>query len=237
MSGPPEGAVWPGGENEVYHAQDRPEPVGKFSGAGDPDGDTSGRDLALRPGQAGRHGGLGDQHRPGDVRRRQPAYQPQRQPQLRFGRERRVTAHEDQAQPFVWYDVLHLVGHPFVHLHLVRCGVRRLDQQRQLRAQRRLPAHDVDGSPFGRGGEPGGRVLGDPGAAPAHQRCRVRLLDALLGQVEVANGTGRRRKYQGPVSTVRLGHRSLDFFRARHGQLCSAQFTGRRSPRPVSATS
>ena len=86
--------------------------------------DVRGGDLLLGPRQAGRHRRLGDEEGPRDVRRRDAADQPQRQGDLRLGRERRMAAGEDQPQPVVGDG-----GIVHGHGRLRRLG---LDQQRQL---------------------------------------------------------------------------------------------------------
>jgi hypothetical protein len=89
----------------VEHQVDRVERGGQALGqrlvARHPERDPRSPDLRLRAYQALRHGGLGDEEGVGDLGRRKAAYHPQRQRHLRIGRERRMTAGEDEPQPLV----------------------------------------------------------------------------------------------------------------------------------------
>jgi hypothetical protein len=125
-----------------------------------------------------------------------------------------VTAGEDQPQPLVRHDVLRILSERFVHAgrlqdHLVN-RLLEFDQQRQLGAERLLAPQRVHSPALGRGGEPGGRVLWDAVAGPGDQRLGVRLLHALLAQVEIARDAHRRGQHQGPLATVRVGDRFFD---------------------------
>ena len=82
-----------------------------------------------------------------------------------------------------------------------------LDQQRQLRAQCLLPAQRVDRLASGGRGEPGAGIGRDAVARPGVQRRDVGVLDALLGEVDVAGDARRRGEHEGPLATVRVGHR------------------------------
>src|SRR4029453_14837548 len=56
------------------------------------------------------------------------------------------------------------------------------------------------------GGEPGAGLAGHAVAGPGVQRGDVRLLDALLRDVEVAGDARRRGESEGPLATVRVHH-------------------------------
>ena len=234
----------PEGEQQVDHAEDRVQPGGQLRRAGHPVGDPGGGDLLLRPGQAGGHRGLGHQEGPGDVAGRDAAHQPQGEGHLRLPGQCRVTAHEDQPQPVVRNGVLRLVCEFVVHRGLLhrRRPARWLlgwHQQRQPRAQCPIPPQGVDRPAPGRRGQPAGRVARDPVAGPGDQRRGVRLLDALLGQVEVAGDAHRRGEHLGPPVTVRVGDRRLDLRRSGHhlaGGVTDPPMTGRTSTPPPCRT-
>src|SRR5262249_24843924 len=61
-----------------------------------------------------------------------------------------------------------------------------------------------------RGRQPCARPLRDPVGGPRAQRLRVRVLGALLGEVEVTGEPGGGRVHQRPVAAVRLGDRFGD---------------------------
>jgi hypothetical protein len=85
-----------------------------------------GADLGLRADEALGHRGLGDQERVGDLGGRQAAEETQGERDLRVGRERRVTAGEDQPQPLVGDARRLLVGLLVVGTHErgeLRCPV------------------------------------------------------------------------------------------------------------------
>jgi hypothetical protein len=130
----------------------------------------------------------------------QAAHQPQGQRHLCLAGERRVAAGEHQPESVVGN---HVVGSRFVG----RRRGDRLDQQRQLDAQRTVPAVRVEGPAARRGGQPCARVSGHAVAYPGVQRRHVRVLDALLGEVDVARDARRRGEHEGPLATVRVGDR------------------------------
>jgi hypothetical protein len=97
-------------EDQVEDGQDRPQAIREIGLARDPIGDAGVADLALRADDALRHRGLGYQERSGDLRRAQPAQQPQRECDLGGLAQRRMAAREDQPQPVVAEDVGALIG-------------------------------------------------------------------------------------------------------------------------------
>ena len=211
-----------GGVEQVNHGEDRVQPVRQLGRPGHPVRDPGGRDLLLGPGDPGRHGRLGHQERLRDLRRGQAAHQPQRQRHLRLPGQGRMAAGEHQAEPVVGDHVLDRVRvlpglGRVAGQRLSRSGGRpRLDQQRQLGPQGPVPALRVQRpAPRGRG-QPGARVARHALPGPGVERGHVRILNALLGEVDVARDAGRRGEHEGPFATVRVRHGRADL-RVRHG--------------------
>ena len=91
-----------------------------------------------------------------------------------------------------------------------------LDEQRQRPAQRRLAAGAGRGRGAARRGQPGAGLRRDAALRPGREGRGVRVLDALLGEVEVAGDAHRRGEHEGPLATVRVGHRRGDAGSRRH---------------------
>ena len=181
----------PGGVHEPHDVEHGLDPCREVVGGGDAVRDAGGRDLLLGTGDPRRHRRFGDEERAGDLGRRQPAQQPQRQRHAGFRRDRRVAAGEDEPQS--------VVGH-VVPLRDV------LDDERGQQPVVGLPAaQDVEGLAARDGGQPGTDVGRDPLDRPGSQCLAVRVLDALLGEVEVARDAHRRGEDQAPLATVRVG--------------------------------
>ena len=153
--------------------------------------DARGADLRLGPHESLRHGGLGHEERVRDLGCRQAAQQPQRQRHLRLGRERRVTAGEDQPQP--------LVGHARRHGLLVGgLVVGRRDGRESLELRCALAQHAIAAQPVDRPiardhDDPRRRVARNALERPALHRGDERILHRLLGKVPVADGADQRR--------------------------------------------
>ncbi len=107
--------------------------------------------------------------------RRQPADEVQRQRDLRVGCECRMAAREDQLESLVRQGRLLVVGELL--------GAR---QQLGLAHQGALAADPVDGAVARCGDEPAGRVVRGPVAGPSLEGRRERVLERVLGEVEVA---------------------------------------------------
>ena len=154
-----------------------------FFGAGDPGG----------------HGGLLHQEGAGDLGGGKPAHQAQGQGDLGLPGQGGVAAGEDEREAFVGQQALLGAG-------------RRLGrhQQGQGAAQHRFAAQDVQGPVAGGGREPGGRTVRDAGPGPGLERLGVRVLGALLGQVQVAGEPGGGGQHPGPVAAVGQCHRRDD---------------------------
>ena len=142
--------------------------------------------------------------------RGEPAEQPQRQRHLGLAGQRRVAAGEDQPQPLVGD---HLVV-PLRERRVRTVLHPGLDQQRQLAPQGLLAAQHVEGAPAGRGREPRAGRARHALPAPGVQRRAVRVLDALLGEVDAARDAHRRGEHEAPLATVRVGDRGLDVRRS-----------------------
>ena len=140
-------------------------------------GDAGVADLALRPHEPLRHGGLGHEERPRDLGCRQAHERAQRERDLRLERERRVAAGEDEAQPVVADAALVALARGIggQHRHLL-----------ELVGSRCRPAHPVDCPVARRGREPSTGFARDAVALPPFQRQREGVLRALLGDVPVA---------------------------------------------------
>ncbi len=154
---------------------------GSSASSGTPERNPGVADLALRPDQPLGHGGLGHEEGPGDLRRREPSEQPERERHLGAGAERRVAAGEDQAQP--------VVAHRDLPVRFVRFVVARLQQCRLCVAALacRFAAEAVDRPVARRGDDPAvARGLGGtpvdghrsdatvnarPGPPPRRRRC------------------------------------------------------------------
>lgn len=122
---------------------------------------------------------------------------------------------EDQPQPLIehhgrclvldpsdrrWPVVGHGAGHGIVSVAL------RVPHQQRKLALERLGAPDrVERAAPGRRGQPAGPILRDAFAGPGPQRLDAGLLDAVLGEVQVAGERDRRREHRAPVVTVRGG--------------------------------
>ena len=168
--------VGPGVVGQVEDGQDRPEALGQFRLTRDPIRDVGGLDLVLGPDESLGHRRFGDQEGPGHLGRGQATEQPQRQGDLRLGRERRVAAREDQAESVV----LHGPG-------LLSCRlVRELDHLPEEFATARLAAEVIDGSISGGRRDPATGVRRQAVGGPLPQGEGERLLDRVLGEIDVA---------------------------------------------------
>ena len=176
-----------GVEDQVDRRQHGVEPGGQRVVGRDPEGDSRRADLVLRPDQPLGHRRVARQKGAGDLRRGQSAEQAQGERDLCVGRERGVAAREDQRQPLVGDR-----GHVVV---LVVVGRERGEPGELLLLGLEGPpaAEPVDRAvPRGRD-DPGAGVRRDAVAGPALGRDRERLLDGVLGEVEVAERADQDR--------------------------------------------
>ena len=177
------------GEDEIDHREHAAQPrLQRFAfrhlvgNSGEPD-------FLLGADQALRHGVLADQKGARDLRGGQPADRAQRQRDLDLGRERRMAAGKDQPQ--------HVV---------VERGARRprrrpprscsnsLRQLALLAAKRDLPADPVDRLVASDIDQPRPRIGRRIGGGPAFQRHRERILQRILGEIEIADQADQRRQ-------------------------------------------
>ena len=108
-----------------------------------------------------------------------------------------------------------------------------VEQQRQRAAQRGVTAQQVHAAAPGDRREPGAGIGGHAARSPRRQRPRVRVLHALLGEVEVARDAHRRGEHEGPLATVRVGDRSGNGRVRGHARLRQSNTrTGRTSTPP-----
>ncbi len=143
------------------------------------------RDLALGTNQALRERWLCKQEGSRDLARRQSAHESQRQRRARIGRNRRMTAHEDQAQALV-RNRRPLVRHGW----LFDCG------SLQLRSEPVLgpaPSQRIDGAAIRRPIQPRRRIARRTFARPRFERTRARIRERIFGEIEVAKPRCERR--------------------------------------------
>src|SRR5690606_28467989 len=119
---------------------------------------------------------------PRDLRRRQPAQQPQRQRHPRRHRQRRMAAREHQPEPLVPHDAL------LDRLHLVH-----QDRLRLPALPRGLPPQPVDRPVPRRRDDPPRGARRRPRHRPPPHRLGERVLHRLLGDVDVAEHPDQHR--------------------------------------------
>ena len=146
-------------EQQVQHGEHGAGPFQQHVVGRDPEGYARVADLALGPHQALRHGGFGDQERPGDLSRGEAGQSAQGEGDLGVQGQGGMTAGEHQAQaviparPASRIPAVVLLG---PHGHLLQPG----------RAGGR-PAHAIDSPVAGHGRQPGARAAGHALAGPA----------------------------------------------------------------------
>jgi hypothetical protein len=146
-------------------------------------------DLALRPRKTPLHRFLGNEEGARDLLGAQTAERAQGQRDLRLGPERGMTAGEDQLQPLVGKRPL---------LHLVLRGLGHVEQAR-LRGERAVATQAVDRAVAGGDREPGARIGRRAIARPALRGDCERLLNGLLGTVEIAEETDQAGEDAAPL--------------------------------------
>ena len=162
------------------------------AGGRDAERDPRELDLGARAGEAALHRLGGDEEGARDLVVGQTPESAQGQRHLGLGRERRVTAGEEQLQALV----ADLIGAEIVHVILH--GLLAF-QQARLGRQGALAADPID-RPVARGGDqPGHRVLRRALAGPALGGDGKRLLGGVLGELEVAEVADQGRQDAAPV--------------------------------------
>ena len=172
-------------EDEIEGGEHRPEAVGQLVVRRDDVRDAGVTDLALRTDEALLHRLLRGQERARDLGRLQASERPQRERHAGLGRERRMTAGEDQPQA--------LVGNGAVlDLALLFRGHERLELAHLVLEPARAP-DPVDRLVPGGGRDPRARVARHSALRPDLERDDEGVLHRLLREVEVAEHADERR--------------------------------------------
>ena len=177
-------------EDQVDHVQDPIETLGQQLGRRDAIRDAGGADLALGADESLRERRLGEQEGTGDLGRGQAAQRPEGQGHPGVHRECRVTAREDESQSII----------RDVHGVLRRLridGSQRRDrglasERLDLLGQPAAPAQPIDRTIARRRRDPGSGVVRHPSRRPGFEGGDERVLDCLLGKVEVAEDPDQR---------------------------------------------
>ena len=179
-----------------YHRHHRIETLGQDGGRRHLVGDARLLDLALCAHQPLRHGRHRDEECACDLVGREPAQGAQRERDLRIERERRMAAGEDQAQA--------LVGDGRVGRAVVRFRARLGDPSELAADLLEAPsaAQRIDGLVARRRDQPCTRIARRPLAGPLLERHRERVLDGLLGDVEVADQPDDDRQHAAELGAV-----------------------------------
>ncbi len=194
--------------DQVDHREHGTEAVRQLGVVRDAVWNVGGTDLVLCPDETLRHRRLWHQKRTRDLGGPQTSEQPQRQRDLRAGRQSRVAAGEDQPQPVVAHGT---------DLGLVVRGAR--VEQRGLDVAvvaRRLAPEAVDRAVAGRGHDPAARIRRDAGRGPAPRGDDECVLDRLFGDVDVAEEANQGRD----DTAVLLAEDMLDRGAFRSGHEC-----------------
>ena len=142
---------------------------------------------ALGPDDALGDGGLRDEERPGNFVRRQAAEQPQRERDLRLGREHWVAGDEDEPEQIVADTIRPLVDRRLeIGNGLLFAGELAADLF-VLALEPFGPAPVVDGPVLRRGHEPGARVARNARRRPLLERRDECVLGQILGNADVAH--------------------------------------------------
>ena len=174
-------------EDEVDDGEHAGEAVGQLVVGRHAVGDAGVGDLALGAHEALGHRRLGDEERARDLGRRQAAERAQGQRHARLDGERRVAAGEDQAQPVVGDGASASSGSgsaPSLEVH-ERSQRRRLRRASARSRRMRSIARRARGD-----GQPGAGFAGHAVAGPRPQRRGERVLQRVLGELEVAASGG-----------------------------------------------
>ena len=170
-------------ENQVDDGQHSPEAARELGFVRDAIRDSRVANLCLGPDQPLGHRRFRRQKRAGDLGRREPPDEPQRQGDLDAGGQRRVAAREDQAQPIVAHGVL---------LDRLAAGMQE-DRLRVPILARRLATDAVDRLVAGSGDDPTCRARRQSAGRPRAHRRGKRILHGVLGHVDVADDTHQDR--------------------------------------------
>src|SRR5256885_12891002 len=187
-----------------------------------PERNSRGADLSLGADEALCHGRLADEERVCDLRGGEPSDLSQRERHLRIGGKSRVAAGEDEREPVVG-DRAHAV--------ILLRKVAQACQELGLAGEGLLATDTVDGAIARGRDDPGAGVAGHAFVRPTVDRDRERVLDGVLGKLEVAEDTNEDRDCTAPFLTEDL----VDS-RVRRGPPAGQRSTtGRISIEPYSA--
>ena len=153
-------------------------------------------DLGLRTDDPLRHGGRAGEERARDLLGREPAHLAQGQRHLGVRTQGRMAAREHQPQPIV----LDFVRIP--RRRVAGLGGEPLGELALRRIEPRPPAQHVDGLEAAGGDEPCARVGGLPVAGPSLGRRGERVVQRLLGEIEVAEQADQRGEHAARVGAV-----------------------------------
>ena len=212
-------------EHEIDHVQHRGKPRRERRSLRDFIGDARVADLAFRARQALAHGCGFVEKGAGDLLGREPAERAQCQGNAGFRVEGRVAASKDQLQPLV--GDLGFVGQRGFRL-------RQDGNIARPAAEPCVAPEPVDGLAVGHSQEPGARVVGGAGFLPVHEGAFERALQAILGELDVADPPDEGGEQAAVVAGDDTGQIALHVARPTLQKLRS--ITGRTSMVPCSAT-
>jgi len=205
-------------EHEVDHREHRRESLGDRGGRGDFVGNAGVSNLAFGPDEALRHRRLGRQEGAGDLVGRQPAQGAQRQGHLGVLGQCRVTAREHQPQP--------LVGQLGVLGELVERGFG-LGERLELVAPlgpSSLATDAIERPVAGDRRQPRAGTIGNPVSRPPIQCGRQRVMQHVLGELEVAEDSDQCGKDTRRLVAKHVRDCAANRLRGRHdGSVSSAQ--------------
>jgi hypothetical protein len=220
-------------EDQVDHLEHRGEALAELAALRHLERHPRGRQRALGPDDALRHGRLRRQVRPRDLPGRQPAQEPQGERHPRVGGEHRVAGREDEPQEVV-VERIGGSGRDVDGLPCPELGV--ATQLLGLALRDLRTAQPVDAAVLGRGHEPGARVVRDARLGPLLEGGDERLLSQVLGHSDVAHQAGDARDQPRRLDSPDGLDGACDVA-ARHGRgyaKSSASNTGRISTSPFS---
>jgi hypothetical protein len=179
-------------EDQVDRREHRREPLRQQVVGRNAERDRGGADLLLRPDQPLRHRSLRGEERARDLLSREAAEHPQRQRDLGVDRERRMAAGERQRQSLVGNRAL---------VHVVLLARRRHEpcRLRELLGPDALAAQPVDRTIPRRRDDPGERARRDAVPWPPLERGGERVLDGVLGEIEVPERADQDRDGAAPL--------------------------------------
>ena len=210
-------------EDQVDDGEDGREAAGKLGFGGHAVGDAGVPDLALGPDDPLGHGRFRHEERPRDLRRLEPAEQPEGQRDLGGLVQRRMAAGEDQLEP--------VIGHGLLleaEFRPRRVGAIQVMRLRVPLVTDRLAAQPVDGPVAGSRDDPRARIGRQALRRPPGGRHGERVLDRFLGGVDIAE----KADQGSDAAAVLTAEDSLDIHCARAYGRCTDTLTARRTRYP-----